>query len=244
MKKTIKSLAALFLVFMLSFGIFMSVDVNATDYFTVKIQMTGMRGANSNSTEVIAQGVVPYTTGMTAFDAIKAIAIQTGDPLTTDTDGTRTYYNQGLLRWYTTNWGGDYISAVKVSGHSNSNKYFSDNGDSSNHTISGNRGVYFKQSNIAAIETEFNYDENATWSNTVNKANYVSEKDYNNFSGWMLLINGDTNNNGLGTTLVYNQDNDNTVILDFSMMMGLDLGQGSYMQDAISGEWSYVPGWN
>ncbi len=240
MKKTIKSLSAFFLVFMLSFGIFMSVNVKAETYIPVKIQMTGMRGANSNSTQVIAQGNVQLTTGMTAFDAIKAIAIQTGDPLTTDTVGTRTYYNQGLLRWYTTNWG-DYISAVKVSGHSNSNKYFGNNGASSNHTISGNRGTYFKLSDLETTASNLNYDPFQTWSNVVNKTDYVSEKDYNNFSGWMLLINGSTNNNGLGTVLTSNTQ---AVTLDFSMMMGLDLGQDSYMQDFETGEWVLVQGWN
>lgn len=240
MKKTIKSLSAFFLVFMLSFGIFMSVNVKADTYIPVKIQMTGMRGANSNSTQVIAQGNVPYTTNMTAFDAIKAIAIQTGDPLTTDTVGTRTYYNQGLLRWYTTNWG-DYISAVKVVGHSEDNKFFGNNGAAITSSISGNRGAYFKLSSLNSTATALHYPDYWTWSNSVELDDYVSEKDYNKFSGWMLLINGNTNNNGLGTVLTSNTTG---VVLDFSMMMGLDLGQDSYMQDYNSGEWVSVSGWN
>lgn len=240
MKKSIKSLTALFLVFMLSFGIFMSVNVKADSYITVKIQMTGMRGANSTTTQVIAEDTVPYTTNMTAFDAIKAIAISSTDTETTEVIGGLTYHNKGLLRWCDSIYG-DYISAIKVNGHSSSNSFFGSNGAGVNTSLSANRGSYFRLSNIQDIEEDFHFAPNATWSNVVHMDNYVSEKDYNNYSGWMLLINGNTNNNGLGTVLTSNTQ---TVTLDFSMMMGLDLGQGSYMQDAQSGQWSYVPGWN
>lgn len=244
--KRIKKLSSLFLVFMLSFGIFMSVNVNATGAFTVKIQMTGMRGEDSNSTEVIAQGTVPYTSDMTAFDAIKAIAINPTDTDTTEVIDGVTYHNKGLLRWCESYYG-DYISAIKVQGHSNNNKFFDDDGTASYDSISGNRGDYFKLSSLNATATALHYTGGlTTWSNSVHLDNYVSEKDYNKFSGWMLLIGGNTNNNGLGTTLVYNSEDPsaNTVVLDFSMMMGLDLGQSSYMQDASSGEWVPVSAWN
>lgn len=240
MKKSIKSLTALFLVFMLSFGIFMSVNVKADSYITVKIQMTGMRGANSTSTEVIAEGNVPFTSGMTAFDAIKAIAISSTDTDSTEVIDGVTYHNMGLLRWSNTQYG-NYISAIKVEGHSQNNRYFSNNGAASYYSISNNRGQYFRKTNVTSIETNFHYPNNGTWSNMVHKENYVSEKDYNKFSGWMLLINGSTNNDGVDTVLTTNPG---TITLDFSMMMGLDLGQGSYMQDYESGQWGYVQGWN
>jgi hypothetical protein len=240
--KSFKKFTSVFLVLMLSFSIFMSVNVNATDTFTVKIQMTGMRGANSTSTEVIAEGTVPYTAGMTAFDAIKAIAISSGQTDITEVIDGVTYHNQGLLRWYTTNWG-DYISAIKVTGHSSNNKFFGANGSAISSTISNGRGAYFKQSNLNATETALGYSTNATWvdpDDAVNLDGYVSEKDYNRFSGWMLLIDGSTNNNGIGTVLT---SNNSTVVLDFSMMMGLDLGQDSYVQNS-GGSWVFVNGWN
>ena len=35
---------------------------------------------------------------------------------------------------------------------------------------------------------------NSTWNNTVHFANYLSEKDYNNYSGWMCVIDKSTYN--------------------------------------------------
>ena len=66
-------------------------------------------------------------------------------------------------------------------------------------------------------------------------------KDYNNYSGWMLKI-GDGKEapyNGVDTVLT---DKD-VVVLDFSMMMGLDVGLNGYMQDS-TGQWVFQKAWN
>ena len=224
-----------FLVAIMAMGLFFSVNTKANTVIPVKIQMTGMRGANSTSTQVIAEGEVAFTSGMTAFDAIKAIAISSTDTDTTDVVDGVTYHNQGLLRWRTTGWG-NYISAIKVNGHSSTNKFFGTNGSQ----VSASRGAYFKLNALNDTETEIlDYEQNATWNNLVNKENYVSEKDYNKYSGWMVLINGNTNNNGIDTELT---SSTTSVVLDFSMMMCLDLGQDSYVQNA-SGDWVFVEGW-
>ncbi|URW86544.1 hypothetical protein M5E86_02225 [Blautia wexlerae] len=83
--------------------------------------------------------------------------------------------------------------------------------------------------------------ENSTWNNTVHFANYLSEKDYNDYSGWMCVIDNSTYNNGVDTVL--SDGKDHTLTLDFSMMMGLDLGFDSYVK-AADGTWVPVSGWN
>ena len=71
--------------------------------------------------------------------------------------------------------------------------------------------------------------------------NYLSEKDYNDYSGWMCVIDNSTYNNGVDTVL--SDGKDHTLTLDFSMMMGLDLGFDSYVK-AADGTWVPVSGWN
>lgn len=49
----------------------------------------------------------------------------------------------------------------------------------------------------------------------------------------MTIIDGNTDNLGVDTVL--SDTKEHTVCLDFSMMMGLDLGFSSYVQQEISG---------
>ena len=43
--------------------------------------------------------------------------------------------------------------------------------------------------------------KNSTWNNTVHQEGWLSEKDYNNYSGWMCEINKSTNNGGVDTVV-------------------------------------------
>ena len=55
----------------------------------------------------------------------------------------------------------------------------------------------------------------------------------------MTIIDGNTDNLGVDTVL--SDTKEHTVCLDFSMMMGLDLGFSSYVQHGD--QWIQVPGW-
>ena len=54
----------------------------------------------------------------------------------------------------------------------------------------------------------------------------------------MCLINNESPYTGVDTVL---KDGD-VLVMDYSMMMGLDLGLDSYMENA-DGEWVQVSGW-
>lgn len=216
----------------------------------VKIQTTGLQGTESESADIILSKSVSIanTGNVTAMDVLKELAAPGNqDPVEDvriiDNKGTkRTYYRKGLLEWYVSEYG-NYISAIKLNGHNNSaaGKFFDDNGSESTSILASDRGSYFKISELK--ETEKNYmevDVNSTWNNTVHFANYLSEKDYNDYSGWMCVIDNSTYNNGVDTVL--SDGKDHTLDLDFSMMMGLDLGYDSYVKNT-DGKWVPVKGW-
>ncbi|SFB40882.1 protein of unknown function, partial [Acetitomaculum ruminis DSM 5522] len=171
--------------------------------------------------------------GSTALDALKAVS---GADTASGPDA-KGYYTQGILKWSSTKWG-NYISAVKVKDHSNTNKFFGDNGTAS--TWDGaSKNKYSCLDELNHLEENLYNKANVTFNNTVNEVGYLSEKDYNNYSGWMIIINGNTNNLGCDQVL---QDNDK-VDLNFSMFMGLDLGQDSWVEDA-AGQWIQADAWN
>lgn len=220
---------------------------------TVKIQTTGLKGVASKDADTIYSGglEIADTGNVTAMDVLTELVASGNEELkkddrVIDEEGhKRTYYRKGLLEWYKSEYG-NYISAIKLNGHNNSavGKFFGDNGTEAANTsvFAANRGKYFKISELN--DTEDNYmgvDINSTWNNTVHFANYLSEKDYNNYSGWMCVIDNSTYNNGVDTVL--SDGKDHTLVMDFSMMMGLDLGYNSYVENTDH-EWVPVPGWN
>lgn len=217
---------------------------------TVKIQATGLQGKNSTSVDTILSDAIDIadTGSVTAMDVLKELAAPgEGTPDTDvrviDEKGTkRTYYRKGLLEWYESKYG-NYISAIKLNGHNNSEvgKFFADNGAASTSALAANRGEYFKHNKLNATEEDYmGVEKDSTWNNTVHFANYLSEKDYNNYSGWMCVIDNSTYNDGVDTVL--SDGKDHTLVMDFSMMMGLDLGYSSYVENTDH-EWVPVPGW-
>ena len=114
------------------------------------------------------------------------------------------------------------------------NKYFKDNGASNSRT----RGDYFKLEKLTDTEKALGLAENSTWNNTVHFENYISEKDYNNYSGWMCIINNASPYDGVDSVV----STGDKICMDFSMMMGLDQGQDSYMQNS-NGDWVQVKAW-
>lgn len=224
---------------------------------TVKIQATGLQGESSENIDTILSDSLDIadTGSVTAMDVLKELAAPgEGKPVedirVIDKEGNkRTYYRKGLLEWYKSEYG-NYISAIKLDGHNNSlvGKFFGENGAAIDESLTGNkglannRGAYFKLFDLNQTETnDMKVTENSTWNNTVHFANYLSEKDYNDYSGWMCVIDNSTYNNGVDTVL--SDGKDHTLTLDFSMMMGLDLGFDSYVK-AADGTWVPVSGWN
>lgn len=205
----------------------------------VSIKTTGLTGSKmltpdyiipETSVTVVKEG----DTKVTAMDALLQIAGE-GEQvnLTRNINGTnRTYHRKGLLEWYKSQYG-NYISAVKDEGHSDNDKYFDNNGSSC-----GERGSYFKLVSLNNTETSLGLAKNSTWNNTVHFEDYISEKDYNNYSGWMCIINNVSPYYGVDTEV---SDGDK-ICLDYSMMMGLDLGQNSYMQNSDD-DWVEVKAW-
>lgn len=215
---------------------------------TVGIQATGLKGEKSEGIDKIYSGSIDIanTGSVTAMDVLKELVAteeKTKEIPRTLDDGTeRIYYQNGLLEWYNGKYG-NYISAIKLNGHNNSvnGKFFGDNGTKITGTLAGDRGKYFQLSALNKTETSsMKVIKNSTWNNTVHYPNYLSEKDYNNYSGWMCVIDNSTNNNGVDTVLSDGQNH--TLTLDYSMMMGLDLGFASYVEDK-DGTWVPVQGW-
>ncbi len=140
---------------------------------------------------------------------------------------------------------GYYVSAVKVDGHSSTNKFFDDNGTASDDTIATNDDYEFKD-DVDGIDApafiDTLYGTSNFWTNTIATANYLTEKDYNYNSGWMVELNNDNYANwGLGTTL---NEGDN-IVLEFTMFGGADLGATAYVLDETatspsSGPWVAV----
>ncbi len=186
---------------------------------TVTIKTAVMDGG----TLVNAQAVTVNKDNPTLKDAIEAAEVATG----VDVDIVETGY-------------GSYIKAVEVDGHSSTNKFFDDNGTASDDTIATNVDYEFKDDvddidAPAFIDTL--YGTSHFWTNTIATTNYLTEKDYNYNSGWMIELNNDNYANwGLGTTL---NENDN-IELDFTMFGGADLGRTAYVLDPESNVWIAV----
>ncbi len=218
----------------------------ATANVTVSIKATGLTGDNAKDAEnyIVAPKTLNVTTKtdtVTALDALKAISGASSES-DTNTVGTTTYHYQGILCWYNTKYG-NYIPAIKLDNHNNSDKgkFFADNGtvNETKNSIAGNRGNYLWSKQLKETEVnDMEVSENSTWNNTVHKEGWLSEKDYNNYSGWMCEINKSTNNGGVDTVV----KNGDTICLDYSMMMGLDLGYDSYVENS-EGKWVPVSGW-
>lgn len=208
----------------------------------VSIKTTGLSGNKSGSEDIVSERSVTVTKdgSVTALDALKAVSGATAEG-NTETINDVTYHYQGILSWYNTQYG-NYIPAVKMTGHENTlvGKVFGDNGTANDDkdSIADDRGEYFKLSKLTTTETtDMGVAAGSTWNNTVHKAGWLSEKDYNNYSGWMCIINNSTYNDGVDTVV----NNGDTICLDYSMMMGLDLGFDSYVQKG--NEWIQVKAW-
>ena len=218
----------------------------ATANVTVSIKATGLTGSNAKNDEnyIVSPRSLEVTTAtdtVTALDALKAISGASSEE-PTKTVGTRTYHYQGILCWYDTQYG-NYIPAVKLENHNDSDegKFFGDNGTANkdSNSIAGGRGDYLWLNQLSTTEVDYmKVPKNSTWNNTVHQDGWLSEKDYNNYSGWMCEINNSTNNNGVDSAV----KNGETICLDYSMMMGLDLGYDSYVEN-IEGKWVPVSGW-
>ena len=168
----------------------------------------------------------------TVLDAIKDVKVS-GSEKTTETAGTHngnpvTLYETGIFNYRSSEYG-PYLYAVDVPGHSSVNRYFDDDGTASDWSNASGEDYTYARA-IADLEAKYNLGN--TWNNIVHVDNELTELDYNNNSGWMVLTKDadgkyTTNNNGLSTVL---KDGDE-VLVSFTMFMGLDLGQNSYINN-------------
>lgn len=191
---------------------------------TVTIKTAVMNG--SAGTLVNAQAVAINKDNPTLKDAIEAAEIATG----VDVDIVQTQY-------------GSYIKAVEVDGHSTTNKYFGNNGTAFRSGTLASRAPYANKANVDAIAApafiDALYGTSHFWTNTIATTNYLTEKDYNYNSGWMVELNNDNYANyGIDTALT---DNAN-IELDFTMFGSADLGGTAYVLDTTatspsSGPW-------
>ena len=236
MKLTKRIMALLMAVMMV---VTMSVPALAAESFTlpVSIQTKVMNG------KVIRSADVTLNEGDTALEALKKL--YPAETETTETVSGVKYHYLGDLKWYQSSYTFDgvtytsnYIPAIKMTDHSQNNRFFGDNGVASTDPIASKLEYdYLGLLNIT--EESLGLNANSTFNNKVHSNNWLSEKDYNDYSGWMLLINGNTNNNGVDTVLTKDSG---SVRLAFSMATGLDLGQTGYMKNS-KGEWTPVDPW-
>lgn len=187
---------------------------------------------------IVAPHTVEVPEGSTALDALK---IADGSTTADDdvTIGGKTYHHQGKIYWGTTQYG-NYIPYVDDVDHTSKCKYFGNNGTYIYSKISSKK-AYNYLTNLNATETDLGLTKNSTWNNTVHFDKLLSEKDYNNYSGWMLKIGNGKEAPFSGVDTVLN--NEDVVGLDFSMMMGLDVGLNGYMENS-AGEWKFQNAWN
>lgn len=189
--------------------------------------------------DIVSPHAVTLPEGSTALDALKIADGSTtqGDDVTI---GGKTYHHQGKIYWAMSEYGINYIPFVDDAGHTTTNRYFEENGtDSSDSIASGQAYTYLDKLNETEINLE--WDVNDTWNNAIHNANKLSELDYNNYSGWMLKIGDGKEAPYYGVDTVLN--NGDIVVLDFSMMMGLDVGLNGYVKSQ-TGKWVYQTAWN
>ncbi|SFB36153.1 hypothetical protein SAMN05216249_12527 [Acetitomaculum ruminis DSM 5522] len=240
-RNSIKKLLTLMLAFVMAFTLYLPAAAEEqqptepvtqnTITVSVKVRTTALNEKTLTSNEKVT-----LPAGSTALDAIRAV--YGGLHLKTTVKDGVTYYEDGMLKWHTSQWG-NYLTAVKVPGHSNTNKYFGDNGTPSTWHISSGEGYKFI-GNLNDLEDDL-YGEgniNSTFTNKVNENGYLSEKDYNKYAGWMIIINKSTDNLGCDQVL----KNNDKVDLNFTMFMGFDLGQKSWAENA-QGQWVEKPAW-
>ncbi len=227
-----KKVLSILLVFSILFAMYIPASAQQTITVSVKIRTTALNGA------VLAQNSsVTLPQGSTALDALKVVA---GGTESSYTSGGITYYSKGILKWRSSQYG-NYAYAVAVSGHgaNTNNKYFLNNGAANTNWTTASHYEYEYLQDLNGTESALGYTVNSTFNNNIHENDYLSEFDYNNYSGWMMIINGNTNNIGVDTVLTNNA----TVDLNFSMMMGLDLGQASWMEKP-NHEWVQRNAWN
>lgn len=239
MKSNSKKLLSVLLVLVMIFAINVTSFARSTTTVTVSIKTTGVEGDDIKP----AQTVILNKNNPTALDALRALYSNYSTTSQTEMISIGGYptpttcYYQGDLKWYMGAYG-NYIPAVKVSGHSSTNKYYAANGTASTDPIAVGYD-YFHLDDLNYTETHYmNVSQNATWTNTVAASGYLTEKDYNNYSGWMVIINGSSPYYGLDTQI----SNGDIIELDFTMMMGLDLGQDSWVETS-PGNWTQVSAW-
>ena len=89
---------------------------------------------------------------VTALDVLKAVS--GSDTETKETLNGKTYHYQGVLSWYDSQYG-NYIPAVKMENHANSDlgKVFADDGTANKtaNSLANGRGKYFKLSNLNTL---------------------------------------------------------------------------------------------
>ena len=229
MKK--KVLSIMLTVFML-FAMYVPTSAQQTITVSVKIRTTALNGA------VLAQNSsVTLPEGSTALDALRATV---GGSESHYTSGGITYYTQGILKWRSSQYG-NYVYAVEVDEHGEDDAYvyFLENGSANEDWDTASHDEYGCLSALNSTESDLDLDENSTFNNMVHTPGLLSEFDYNNYSGWMIILGGSTDNLGVDTELVNGQ----TVDLNYTMMMGLDLGQDSWMENS-NHQWVQVNRWN
>ena len=96
----------------------------------VSIKTTGLTGKKSASPDIVPEKVVTVTNSngsVTALDVLKAVS--GSDTETKETLNGKTYHYQGVLSWCDSQYG-NYIPAVKMENHANSDlgKVFADDG--------------------------------------------------------------------------------------------------------------------
>ena len=121
----------------------------------VSIKTTGLTGKNSASPDIVPEKVVTVTNSngsVTALDVLKAVS--GSDTETKETLNGKTYHYQGVLSWYDSQYG-NYIPAVKMENHANSDlgKVFADDGTANKtaNSLANGRGKYFKLSNLNTL---------------------------------------------------------------------------------------------
>lgn len=124
---------------------------------------------------------------------------------------------------------GNYVTGIADSGNTSATKYIT--------STTPSLSEYKYAGKVASTDSKLGVSN--SWNGTVNKDGWLSEKDYNRNTGWMISVDNTEAYNGVDTTL---KDGD-VVRMEYTLYGGCDDGWTGYIENSSS-NWVSVNAFN